>query len=190
MKNQKPSWPAVFLDRDGVLNLDSGYVYLAKDLVMLERVPEALAELKAMGFLLIVLTNQAGVAKGYFDEAAVAEFNCAIQNYLKNANGVQVDRFYYCPHHPEAPLEQYRQNCDCRKPGTGMIEKARADFDIDLSKSYFIGDKKSDVGCGKNVGVVTIQIRGRYNLHDNADCYVDSLWEAVQWIKARSASTP
>ena len=154
MAKQAPQLkPAVFLDRDGVLNRDVGYVYRPEDLVVLPGVVESLTKLKAKGFLLIVITNQSGVARGKFDLSAVNHFNSLLEKEITGLGGPAIDGFYVCPHHPDGTVEAYKKNCDCRKPEPGLILQAAKDHGIDLKKSWMIGDKDSDVLCAKNAGV-------------------------------------
>ena len=145
--------PAVFLDRDGVLNRDVGYVYRPEDLVILPGVVESLNKLKAKGFLLIVVTNQSGVARGKFDLDAVSHFNSLLEKEITRLGGPAIDGFYVCPHHPDGTVEAYKKNCSCRKPEPGLILEAAKKHSIDLKKSWMIGDKDSDVLCAKNAGV-------------------------------------
>lgn len=145
MKNK-----AVFLDRDGTLNIDYGYVKSPSEIVLFDGVPEALKKLKENGFILIVVTNQSGVARGLMTENDVIETNAYINKLLLDSVNVQIDKFYYCPYHPDySPIEL----SDCRKPSPRMVLKAAEEFNIDLSKSYFIGDTITDMQCAGNAGV-------------------------------------
>ncbi len=148
--------PAIFLDRDGVLNKDVGYVYRLEDLVVLGGVVESLTKLKVKGFLLIVVTNQSGVARGKFDLSAVSLFNSQLEKEIARQGGPVIDGFYVCPHHPEGIVEAFKKRCDCRKPSPGLILQAAKEHSIDLKKSWMIGDKDSDVQCAKNAGVRAI----------------------------------
>lgn len=140
----------VFLDRDGVLNVDlNDYLYNLNDLVIPEGVPEALNELKKAGFLLVVITNQAGIAKGIYTENEVYMIHQAIQT----ASGYALDAIYYSPYHPA-----FSGNSLSRKPGTLMLEKATAKFNIDLAASWMVGDRNGDMQAGKKMGVKTIHI--------------------------------
>lgn len=164
---------AVFLDRDGVLNLDRGYVHQPADLQLLPGVPEALATLKARGFLLVVITNQSGVARGFYDVDAVDAFHAAMQQALKPA-GVQLDAFYLCPH---------LDGCDCRKPKPGMVLQAAREHSIDLNQSYLVGDKVSDIVCAISAGVTPIQVkRDSEAKHPGALAQVGDLAAAVAFI--------
>ena len=149
---------AVFLDRDGVLNEDAGYTYRVEDLQVLPGVPAALAELKRRGFLLIVITNQSGVARGLFDEGAVARFHGALDAAVMAAGGSAPDAYFVCPHLPDAKIAAYARVCACRKPAPGMVLDAIKRFGIDPKGSYFVGDKESDVACAVAAGVKPVQI--------------------------------
>jgi D-glycero-D-manno-heptose 1,7-bisphosphate phosphatase len=141
------SYPAVFLDRDGTLNRDKGYVYIWEDWEWLPGAPEALARLKEAGFKLVVVTNQAGVAKGYYTEDAVRELHVRANLELAGRAPAALDAFYYCPHHPA-----YSGPCSCRKPAPGLLERAAAEHNLDLARSFMVGDKLSDTAAGLAAG--------------------------------------
>jgi D-glycero-D-manno-heptose 1,7-bisphosphate phosphatase len=162
---------AVFLDRDGVLVKDTGYVTNPE---LLPRVAEAIKLLK--GFLIVVVTNQAGVAKGYFTELQVIAANFQIKTILAKQSAF-IDKFYYCPHHPEGTVEKYTKECACRKPEIGMLKKAELELDIDLSQSFMVGDKLSDIEAGKSAGCRTILIGSK-----EVDYVAKDLYEAAEWI--------
>lgn len=134
---------AVFLDRDGTINVEKHYLYKKEDFEFLPGVIEALRMLQNSGYLLIIVTNQSGIARGYYTEADFQKLNDWMVNTLKS-NGVYIADVYYCPHLPDAPVERYRKNCDCRKPKLGMFQKAVEEHIIDLSESFAIGDKIRD----------------------------------------------
>lgn len=136
--------PAAFLDRDGVLNVDHGYVYKPEQLEWVAGAPRAVRLLNEAGYLVCVVTNQSGVARGYYDEAAVKTFHAHMQSRLADA-GAHIDAFYYCPHHPDGAVEALALRCRCRKPGTGMFEQAARDWPIDIAGSFMIGDKDDDM---------------------------------------------
>lgn len=144
---------AVFLDRDGVLNKELGdYVCKAEDFVVLEHNFEPLKKLQDRGYLLIVITNQGGIAKNWYNEHDLEAMHAKLQNtYLEH--GIKLTEIYYCRHHPE-----YNGKCLCRKPGSIMLEKAAARFDINTSESYFIGDRERDVIAGEAAGMTGIII--------------------------------
>jgi len=143
--------PAVFLDRDGTIIKDADYLSSVDELEVFEFAAEALRLLKEKGFLLIVLTNQSGIARGFFDEAAMRTVHDALQMQLDGL----IDAIYFCPHGPD-------DGCDCRKPGVGMIKQAASEHSIDLANSWIIGDKKSDIETGFNAGIATALVLTGY----------------------------
>jgi D-glycero-D-manno-heptose 1,7-bisphosphate phosphatase len=138
--------PAAFLDRDGVLNVDRGYTFKPEDLVMIPTAPAAVRLLNDAGFYVFVVSNQSGVARGFYTKAAVDLFNTHIQDILKG-EGAHIDAFYYCPHHPDGAIKELAIQCRCRKPAPGMLEQAARDWPIDLSRSFLIGDKADDLAA-------------------------------------------
>ena len=136
---------ALFLDRDGVLNIDHGYIFQAEDFEPIEGIFDALRLAAASGYALVVVTNQSGIGRGYFTQQEYETLEAHIQA-LFAANGVNLTAAYHCPHPPEA-------GCDCRKPKPGMILKAAREHDIDLSRSAMIGDKPSDIEAAKAAGI-------------------------------------
>lgn len=139
MKNK-----AVFLDRDGTINKDSGYVYKIEDFEFLPGVVEALRILQENGYLLIVITNQSGIARGYYTEADFHKLNSYMLDQLAQ-EGIAITDVLYCPHLPNADVQCYRKNCNCRKPKTGLFEQAVEKWNIDLTQSYAVGDKERDL---------------------------------------------
>lgn len=135
---------AVFLDRDGVINVDSGYVHTIDEFEYIEGVFEACRELKQQGYLLVLVTNQAGIARGYYSED---DFQLLTEwmDWNFADKGVDFDGIYYCPHHPEKGLGEYKQDCDCRKPKPGMLVSAQQFLKIDMSQSVMVGDKADDM---------------------------------------------
>jgi len=136
--------PAAFLDRDGVLNVDHGYVHRPEQLEWITGAPESVRLLNEAGYYVLVITNQSGVARGFFDEAAVKSFHAHMQNVLAG-KGAHIDAFYYCPHHPEGTVKAFTMACTCRKPRIGMLEQAAREWPIDIAESFFIGDKDADM---------------------------------------------
>ncbi len=134
---------AVFLDRDGTINVEKDYLFRIVDFEFLPGVIDALKLLQENGFLLIIVTNQSGIARGYYTEEQYRDLNNWMLKELEN-QGIYISAVYYCPHHPEAKVEMYRKNCTCRKPKLGMYEQAVKDFNIDLGRSYAIGDRIRD----------------------------------------------
>ena len=148
---------AVFLDRDGVLIEDVHYLSRLDDIKIYENVPGGLATLKKNGFKLIMITNQSGVARGYFTESFVQD-TYAFLNLRFGESGVPLDGMYYCPHYPGG-REPYNIICNCRKPSPGLIEQASQDFNINPAKSFMIGDKKCDIELALNTGVSGILVK-------------------------------
>jgi D-glycero-D-manno-heptose 1,7-bisphosphate phosphatase len=146
--------PAIFLDRDGTLNVDVGFTHRVEDLRLLEGVVEGLRKFEQMGFQLVITTNQSGVARGYFDERAMHDFNAALVERLR-AEGVSIAAF-----HPTEGQGEYRRDSPLRKPNPGMILAAATDHDLELAASFAIGDKLSDVAAGRAAGCRTILLAG------------------------------
>lgn len=146
------SKPAVMFDRDGVLNVDRGHVHAPADFEWMPRAPETIKWLNDQGFLVFVVTNQAGIAKGYYTERQYKDFERWISDRLAEI-GAHVDAVYYCPHHPEG-LGRYRQVCDCRKPAPGLLLRAISDWSLDSRRTLFVGDKESDLAAAVGAGVV------------------------------------
>ena len=185
---------AVFLDRDGVLNKDPPhYAHRLDQLELIPRSGTAVKKLNEHGYLVIIISNQSGVARGYYTEKDVSLFNNALLMKIQECGG-EVDAIYYCPHHPEAKTERYRLTCNCRKPEPGMILQAAKEHNIDLQKSYVIGDKRSDIEAGKNAGCQTILVLTGHGTDESLKikdtCLVTSdLYEAVsKYIIRRSNS--
>ncbi|MDE7323998.1 MAG: HAD family hydrolase [Lachnospiraceae bacterium] len=155
---RKPN-PVVFLDRDGVLAVEKSYVRSREDLEIFPYAGECVKTIHEKGYLAIVVTNQSGVARGYFTEAQLQEMN----RYLMQETGV--DAVYYCPHHEKGVVRKYACQCQCRKPAAGMIWQACRDFDIDMAdigNSYMVGDRASDIQLGQNAGLTTVLLESGY----------------------------
>lgn len=144
--------PAVFLDRDGVLNVDKGYLYRSEDFEWIPGAIAAVKRLNDLGYLVFVVTNQSGVARGYYGEEDVAKLHEWINGEL-GKRGARIDKFYYCPHYTEGKALQYVTACQCRKPLPGLILAAFAEWDIDKARSFLIGDKDSDVAAATAAGI-------------------------------------
>ncbi len=155
MKNKTK---AIFLDRDGVINKEVSYLSNPNEFILLEGTIEALNILKKKGFLLIIITNQAGIARGYFTEETLNDIHKKMVQILKK-NGISIDDIFYCPHHPK-----FSGSCECRKPNPGMILKAKIRYNINLENSYMIGDTLNDIKTGKNAGCKTILVLTGYGL--------------------------
>ena len=148
---------ALFLDRDGTINVDRDYVYKTEDFILIEGVCDIIKRYMQEGYLVIVVTNQSGVGRGLFSEDDVKN----LHNYadiLLSTHGVKIDKWYYCPHHPVYGIGKYKKNCNCRKPQTGMIQKAIEDFNIDVKNSLLVGDKEDDIKCGEKMGIKSVYI--------------------------------
>jgi D-glycero-D-manno-heptose 1,7-bisphosphate phosphatase len=156
---------AVFLDRDGTINVEKDYLYRIDEFEFIPGAPEAIGRLKAAGFLVIVVTNQAGVARGYYDEQAVAVLHAHIQAQLA-VSSATVDGFYLCPHHPTEGLGHYRVQCDCRKGAPGMLLQAAREHGISLTDSFMVGDKVADIEAGVAAGCRPILVRTGYGIKD------------------------
>ncbi len=146
--------PAVFLDRDGVINVDHGYVHDEHDFEYIDGVFEATKQLQEMGYLLVLVTNQSGIARGLFSEDRFLSLTQWMDwNFVDN--GVDFDGFYYCPHHSVSGIGDYKQDCECRKPKPGMFISARDFLKIDMEKSVMVGDKAEDMMAAQSAGVGT-----------------------------------
>lgn len=135
-----------FFDRDGVINEDLGYVYKQKDFIFCDGLFELLKTLKKQNYLLLVMTNQSGIARGYYTQEDLFILHQYMQDTLTHKLGFCFDRIYHCPHLPS-------QNCECRKPNIGMVKAALKDFEIDLKQSFFVGDNITDMQCAENAGI-------------------------------------
>jgi D-glycero-D-manno-heptose 1,7-bisphosphate phosphatase len=181
--------PAVFLDRDGTLIEDVGYLDRVGRVSIYPWTIDALRVLRREGFRLVVVTNQSGVARGKFPESLVPE----VHHHLDDAfarGGVSLDGYYYCPHYAQSPLDRYRLDCECRKPRPGMVERAARDLGLDVSRSYVVGDHWSDVGLANAVGARGVLVRTGSGSSQaempadgvRADAVVAHLMEAATWI--------
>ncbi|WP_091332726.1 HAD-IIIA family hydrolase [Allochromatium warmingii] len=144
--------PALFFDRDGVLNRDAGYTHRVEDFHWMPTAMEAIKHCNDQGWLVIVVTNQAGIARGFYDAAAVERLHEWIQTQLR-AIGAHVDAFYYCPHHPEGSVPELSIPCHCRKPEPGMLLRAMEDWPVDRSRAFLIGDQASDIEAATSAGI-------------------------------------
>lgn len=176
---------AVFLDRDGVLNNDPPhFAHRLDQLSLIPRSGEAVRLLKNKGYLLVIISNQSGVARGYYGEEQVEIFNNALLTELRKYGG-DIDAICYCPHHPDATVEKYRTDCDCRKPKPGMILRVAHEYDIDLENSFVVGDKWSDIEAGRNAGCRSILVLTGHGSDEwrkiiPGDCFIASdLFEAA-----------
>jgi D-glycero-D-manno-heptose 1,7-bisphosphate phosphatase len=150
---------AVFLDRDGVLIRDVDLLTRCEQIELYACVPRAIRRLREAGFAVVVVSNQTVVARGLASEKDVELVHAWIQQLLCMSGGGEIDRFYFCPHHPNATLPQYRVECDCRKPRPGMLLQAAQEMNLDLGASYMVGDRISDIVAGQLAGCRTILVR-------------------------------
>jgi D-glycero-D-manno-heptose 1,7-bisphosphate phosphatase len=179
--------PAVFLDRDGTINVEVNYLHRIDDLVLVPGAAGVIARLNRAGLPVIVVTNQAGIARGMYDVAAMEALHAHLQTLLAG-HDAHIDAFYFCPHHPD-----FTGACACRKPEPGMLLRAAADHGLDLSRSWLIGDSAGDMGAGRTAGCRTILVRTGYGTEverrieqdeggKRPDAVVASLPEAVTYI--------
>lgn len=181
--------PAVFLDRDGTLIEEAGYLERLERLVFFPYTIDAVRLLNRAGLPVVVLTNQSGIGRGIVRESFVAEAHAHISDRLQ-AGGARVDGFYHCPHHPDAAIETFRQACECRKPKPGMLRAAARDLNLDLQRSFVVGDRWHDIAAGAAVDATTLLVRTGYGRsqeqsraeHPAPAAVVDNLIEAVGWI--------
>ncbi len=159
MGNKPVGRKAIFFDRDGTLNVDKNYLYKVGDFEWLGDAPKAIRWANEHDYLVIVVTNQSGVARGYFTEEDVRFLHAWMNEDLARF-GAHIDAFYYCPHFPAGTVAAYAKECDCRKPKPGLVEKACADFDIDRKSSLLIGDKIRDIECAEAAGVRGVLYEG------------------------------
>jgi D-glycero-D-manno-heptose 1,7-bisphosphate phosphatase len=183
--------PALFLDRDGVINEEVSYLGDPGRLIMITGVAAAIARVNRAGLPVIVITNQAGIARGYYSIDDLDAVTRRLDELLA-AEGARVDATYFCPHHPEAPLAEYRQECECRKPRAGLLQRAAAEHGLDLSRSVLVGDKASDLGAARAAGCAAVLVRTGYGAeHERqvtADAVFDDLAAAVPWILGATRS--
>ena len=181
---------AVFLDRDGTITEEMGYLKESEKLRLIPRSGEAIRSLNERGILAIVVSNQSGVARGYFTKEAVKKIHSKLKRLLKK-EGAYLDEIYYCPHHPKFGSPKYKKNCNCRKPKPGMLLKAAKKFNLNLKKCYVIGDKVEDIKLAQNVGAKGILVLTGYGRRSkskkiNLDHIAKDLYQAVKWILKES----
>lgn len=175
--------PAVFIDRDGTLNVEKHYLHRCDDWEWIPGAVEAIRRFNAAGYRVIVTSNQAGIARGMYRDADVAALHRRVDQDLERA-GARIDAYYYCPHHPQHGAVR---DCDCRKPEPGMLLQAAREHAIDLPRSYMIGDKASDVEAGMNAGVTPILVLTGYGEQERTDIppavlVVRDIGAACDWI--------
>ncbi len=184
--------PAVFLDRDGTINEDVGYLDRLERLTLFPWSIDAVRLLNNAGFCVVVVTNQRGVATGFISETFVHSVHDVLTERFRRG-GARIERFYHCPHDPHAPIEQYRQDCTCRKPQPGLVLQAVNDLELDPTRSFVVGDKWSDVAVAHRVGATGILVRTGYGASQaersdrppdaivTADLMAATVWILEQW---------
>jgi D-glycero-D-manno-heptose 1,7-bisphosphate phosphatase len=182
---------AVFLDRDGTVNEEVGYLRDLEKFKLIPGAATAIRRLNEAGLPVVLVTNQSGVARGYFPESLVHDAHERLDAMLR-AEGARLDGVYYCPHHPTAGNSSYTVVCDCRKPATGLLDRAARDLNLDLRQSFMVGDKWSDVELGQRAGARTILVRTGFAADDPGNVRPDhvrdpnfiarDLATAVEWI--------
>ena len=183
--------PAVFLDRDGTINEQMGYINHISRFILLPGVATAIRRLNEQNIPVVVVTNQSGLARGYFPPVLLDAVHAQMERELA-AQDAHIDGLYICPHHPEAKEEQFRKVCTCRKPQTGLLEQAAAELELDLTRSFMVGDRWSDLQCGNRVGATSVLVLTGYGRGDleyigpeqeiQPDKIAEDLSEAVDWI--------
>ncbi len=189
--------PAVFLDRDGTMIEDVGYLDTLSRVALYPWTVDAIRALNRAGLPVVVVTNQSGIARGLFREAFVDETHRYIDARLA-AGGARVDAYYYCPHHPGGSVASYALSCECRKPGRGMIDNAARDLSLDPTRSFVVGDTWLDVQLGRAVGARAILVRTGMGAVEErrppdevtADAVVDHLAAAASWILRHVGNPP
>ena len=180
---------AVFLDRDGTIIEDFGYVGRVDQVSFYPWSVDAIRALNAAGLKVVVITNQSGVARGYFTEADVDQVHRHVTTVVA-AGGARIDAYYYCPHHPDGKVHAYARRCECRKPARGLVDRAQRELGIDPTRSFVVGDRWLDVALARAVGGQGILVRTGYGQSEEArppeglaaDAVADNLIEAVGWI--------
>ena len=182
---------AVFLDRDGTINEERNFIRRPEELVLLPGVADAILELNQRDMLICVISNQSGVARGFLTEEDLIPIHTRLQEELAKSDA-RVDRIAYCPHHPTEGLPPYNTACRCRKPATGMIDDAAQALNIDLTRSFVVGDRLTDIQAGKNAGATSVLVLtgyGRQALSElerngdaQPDCIAEDLPAAVEYI--------
>ncbi|MCL2790356.1 MAG: HAD family hydrolase [Desulfobulbus sp.] len=165
MTEQRSLRVAVFLDRDGTINEQMGYINHLSRFHLLPGVGQAIRLFNEHGLPVVVVTNQSGLARGYFPASLLDAVHAEMVRLLALA-GARIDGLYVCPHHPEAKEERYRQDCSCRKPKTGLLEQAAREIGLDLGRSYMVGDRWSDLRCGAAAGATSLLVLTGYGRGD------------------------
>ncbi len=174
--------PGVFLDRDGTVIEEKHFLSRPEDVVLLPTAGETIARLNSLGIAVAIVTNQAGIARGYFPESRIAEVHARLDELLAEF-GATIDRYEYCPHHPVEGLGEYRIDCDCRKPKPGMLTRSAEALNIDLSQSLIVGDRLGDLEAGANAGCQSALVRTGYG----ASMVLDFDAAALRFVGAYSS---
>lgn len=179
---------ALFLDRDGVVNLDIGYGSKSEDIVFVPGIFDICREAVALGYVVIIVTNQSGIGRGYYSEAEFQQLTDWIARRFAEEQ-CPITHTYYCPHHPEAAVEHYRKKCDCRKPNPGMILSAISDYCIDPDQSLLIGDKPRDIISAQSAGIAQQLLFAPENdaLSSNPTAIIKSLADAKTFLNRSMA---
>lgn len=178
--SKEPLRKAAFLDRDGVINIDHGYLHQSEQFDFIDGVFEACRHLQNLGYLLIVVTNQSGIARGYYTEHQFALLTSWMKQQFA-AQGVKIDAVYYCPHHLEKGQNPYNIDCDCRKPRPGMFTQAIREYGIDPSQSLMLGDKAADMLAAAAAGVARkVLVLSGQTLSDDDKQQADEIWPSIQ----------
>jgi histidinol-phosphate phosphatase family protein len=180
---------AVFVDRDGTLIEEVGYLDRVERLTLYPWTTDAIRALNRAGLKIVLVSNQSGVARGFFTEAVVDEVHRYMESLLQ-AGGAHIDAYYYCPHHPDGKVSGYARHCDCRKPGRGLIDRATRELGVDPARSFVVGDRWLDVALARTVGARGVLVRTGYGateerrppLECSADAIVDNFAGAASWI--------
>ncbi len=153
-KHEQPAAgrPALFLDRDGVINVDKGYVYRSEDVEFVAGIFDLVRRAQALGYLVIIVTNQSGIGRGYYSEEQFHQLSDWMREQFSRRGG-HIDAVYFCPYHPEQGLGRYKRDSQCRKPAPGMLHQADADWGIDFSRSVLVGDSATDMAAARAAGV-------------------------------------
>jgi D-glycero-D-manno-heptose 1,7-bisphosphate phosphatase len=184
---------AVFLDRDGTINVEVGYLSDPAQVRLLPGAAQAIASFREAGLAVVAVSNQSGIARGRFSLEQMFAVQAEVERQLRQA-GAWLDAFYYGPHHPEGVVEPYAAVCDCRKPGTAMLERAARELGLALQGSFMVGDKRIDVACGRNAGLTSLLVTSGMpleearSLAEEPASTLPDLAAAAQWILARLAA--
>ena len=184
-----PGTEAVFLDRDGTLIEEVGYLDRPERVELYPYSADAIRALNRAGLRIVMVTNQSGVARGFFTESVVDAVHAHLERLLADA-GAHIDAYYYCPHHPDGKVAQYARACDCRKPGRGLVDRAVRELGVDPQRSFAVGDRWLDVALARTIGAAGVLVRTGYGLTEEekpvdglrADAVVDNLAAAASWI--------